>query len=101
MNKRDQKILYVALNLLLFVLPEPIVMKIFEILNGCLTYLICELDEFFCKELLSSVCGLMKPRHGRDKARGAEKSNDEAEKDQTEAKVAFDCPWMCRGGLQA
>jgi hypothetical protein len=33
-------------------------------------------------------------RHGRDKAWGAEKSN--AEKDQTEAEVAFDRPWMCR-----
>uniref|UniRef100_A0A2N9I3G3 Uncharacterized protein n=1 Tax=Fagus sylvatica TaxID=28930 RepID=A0A2N9I3G3_FAGSY len=49
---------------------------------------------YTCFELLSSACGLMKPRHGRDRARGAEKN-------QTEVEVAFDRPWMCRGGLQA
>ena len=47
-EQRRPKILYVAPILLFFVLPEPVVMKIFEILNGCLTYLICELGEFFC-----------------------------------------------------
>jgi hypothetical protein len=46
-EQRRPKILYVALILLFFVLPEPVVMKIFEILNGCLTYLIWELDAFF------------------------------------------------------
>jgi hypothetical protein len=73
-EQRRPKILYVALILLFFVLPEPVMMKIFEILNGCLTYLICELGEFFL-------------------LRGAEKIHDEAE-------VAFD-QWMCQGGLQA
>jgi hypothetical protein len=46
-EQKRPKILYVALILLFFVLPEPVVMRISEILNGCLTYLICELGEFF------------------------------------------------------
>jgi hypothetical protein len=47
MNKRDQQILRATLILLFFVLSEPIMMKIFEIFNGYLTYLIRELDKFF------------------------------------------------------
>ena len=62
MNKRDQQIPRTTLILFIFALPEPIMMKISKIFNGCLTYLICELGEFFYNELLSSACGLMKPR---------------------------------------
>ena len=66
-----------------------------EMLDAVEVHYMC-FSEFIRKELLSSACGLMKLRNGRAKARGAEKTHDEAEKDQTEAEVAFDLPWMCR-----
>jgi hypothetical protein len=44
---KETKNYSVALIFLSFVQPESTVIKIFEILNGCLTYLIWELDAFF------------------------------------------------------
>ena len=66
-----------------------------EMLDAVEVHYMC-FGEFIRKELLSSACGLMKLRNGPAKAQGAKKTHDEAEKDQTEAKVAFDLPWMCR-----
>jgi hypothetical protein len=81
-------------------------MKISEILNGCLTYLICELGEFFYKEFLSSACGLMKSRHGRAKAWGC---REDPRRGRGGLLPPMDVPSMprkftvrpdlCRGGL--